>query len=84
MPMYIVYDSRAGAGDTEEASVLECFDRDDDNDAAAIEEAREDWRQQGAVVYKYYPDPNTPRNLIKETYVGHVDDYHTFPRKKKK
>jgi hypothetical protein len=84
---FICFDSRAGGGDTDDASVLEAWDGPD-NDAKAIEEARECWSRQGAVVYKYDVKLKGfgfgTKDLTNQTYVGHVDDYRTFPKKKKK
>ena len=81
MHTYIVYDSRAGAGDIDEASVLEIFEAD--NDVEAIKEARESWASQRAIVYKYDIDPKNPKQLTNETYVGCVDDYKSFPKRRK-
>lgn len=77
---YIVYDSRAGDGDTDNASVLEAFDAE--SDEKAMEEARDCWATMAAVLYRYDNDPGT-NNLMGEHLVGFVDDYKTFPKRKK-
>ncbi len=86
VPTYIVYDGRAMAGNTDDAMIMEIFHTDafDENDNAAMAEARLSWSDQGAVLYKAYPDPKNPNALINQELVGMIDDYRAFPGKKRK
>ena len=77
MHTYIVYDSRAGSGDTDDASVLEAFDCE--NDEKAMAEARENWADMAACLYRYDTEPGT-KTLKGENFVGFVD----APKKKRK
>ena len=62
-----MYDSRAGGGDTNAASVLEAFDGE--SDQGALVEARLLWLDQHAQLYAYRKEGE---KLVNERFVGVV------------